>query len=280
MIDAGYESRELKVSWSRLREYRECMQKAARKAEGKKSPNTDIRNYFPGTVVDVCMRRWLSQPEPLRGGLASMVDTVLVQAEQEARDTGDGIVRWKHLGDKDEVRENCRECLTRLEPLLWELALGGRYWPAVRFREQLILPYLDGSPQRVWLVGEMDLLTEWTPQLFRVWDLKMTANKDYWRKTYAQLIFYTLAVWLRHKVIPEGAGLIQPMCPEQVLWFEFSDQDRRGLLTDVASYCSSVWRKEMPPKAGTEGCDRCEVRGACLRYAGELGGGRVPWPTV
>ena len=278
--ETGLEEREVKVSWTRLREHMECHQKAALKAKGLKSAVSDIRNYFPGTVVDVCMRRWLDREDQPPGSLAAMVDKILPEAEKDARESCDGIVRWKYPADRSEVLENCRTCLTRLEPILRELALPGRYEPAMRFRAALIIPYLDGSPQRVWLAGEMDLLTEHAPKAFRVWDLKMTANKDYWRKVTGQLLFYDRALWCMMGVFPENCGLIQPMCPEPVLWFQFTDQNRRELLASVVSYCRDVWLRDERPKADVEGCPQCEVKQACAKFAAPAASGRVPWPAV
>jgi PD-(D/E)XK nuclease superfamily len=281
-IYVGAEEREIGVSWSRLRDHMECHQKAALKAKGKKAPSTDIRNFFPGTVVDVCMRRWLDQDSPQIGEMTAMLDQVLVDAEHEAQKTGDGIVRWRHLGDRDEVRASCRELLERLEPILCELALDDSldYVPARRFRAPLVVPYLDGSPQRIWLVGEMDLFTQTRSQpcQYRVWDLKNTRNKDYWRKVTGQLLFYDLATFCLHGSWTSECGLIQPLCPERVLRFVFAEQNRRELLAAVTRYAADVWRNDQAPKATNEGCDRCEVRHACVRYASSTG--RVAWPAA
>jgi hypothetical protein len=278
---AAQNSREIRVSWSLMRVNWECRQKRARKIDSKKNPTADIRNFFPGTVVDICMRRWLDQDDPPPGGMQAMLDAVLDEAEVHARETGDGIVKWRHLGDKDAVRANCRTLLGRLEPILREKALSVDYAPAVRFKEPFTLPYLDGSPQQIWLVGEMDLFTSTPtsglPEL-RVWDLKNTANKDYWRKVTGQLLFYDLAVWVRHKRWTTECGLIQPMCPEDVLHFRFTEQHRREMLTHLAAYCRDVWLGDETPKAGTDGCGWCEVRSSCVRYAQPRG--RADWPAA
>jgi hypothetical protein len=278
---AGLEEREIRVSWSLMRVNFECKQKRARKLDTGKSPTMDIRNFFPGTVVDICMRRWLDQDNPEPGGMQAMLREVMETAEAEARETGDGIVRWRDAHDKTAVWSQCEELLFRLEPILRELALSVDYSPAVRFREPFTLPYLDGSPQRIWLVGEMDLFTSTpaqpVPEL-RVWDLKNTKNSHYWQKVVGQLLFYALAVWVRHQRWPAECGLIQPMCPEEVLRFRFTDQDYRELLMHLAAYCRDVWLKDETPKAGTDGCGYCEVRHACVRYA--VPRGRVNWPAA
>jgi PD-(D/E)XK nuclease superfamily len=279
---AGCAERAIKVSWSRLRDHMECHQKAALKEQRKKAASTDIRNFFPGTVVDICMRRWLDQDSPQVGEMTAMLDQVLVDAEREAQETGDGIVRWRHLGDRDEVRASCRELLERLEPILVELALDESldYVPARRFRAPLVVPYLDGSPQHIWIVGEMDLFTQTRAQpcQYRVWDLKNTRNKDYWRKVTGQLLFYDLATFCLHRSWTVECGLIQPLCPEPVLRFRFTEQHRRELWSAVARYATDVWRKDDAPKLTTEGCDWCEVKHACIRFASAPG--RVKWPAA
>jgi hypothetical protein len=276
---AGTEERAIRVSWSLMRVNFECKQKRHLKLTVKKPSNMDIRNFFPGTVVDICMRRWLELDDPPAGGMRAMLDEVLEFAEVNARETGDGIVQWRDLGDKAKVRAQCFELLGRLEPILRRYALAVDYSPAVRFREPFILPYLDGSPQQIWLVGEMDLFTRTQPVPdLRIWDLKNTANKDYWRKTVGQLLFYDLAVWVRHKQHAVECGLIQPMCPEQVLSFKFTEQNYNEMLMHLAAFCRDVWLRDVTPKAGTEGCSYCEMRSACVRYAGDRG--RVAWPAA
>ena len=68
------------------------------------------------------------------------------------------------------------------------------------------------------------------------------------------------------------------MCPEQVLSFQFTDQNRRELMMHLAAFCRDVWLRDTAPKAGTEGCSYCEMRTACVRYAGNRG--RVAWPAA
>lgn len=245
-----------------------------------KSPSTDIRVYFPGTVVDLAMRKWLDQPEPEPGWMAAQVNTLLDQAESDAKSTGDGVVRWRTPTDKQDTRAWCLELVTRLEPILLDLVIPYAYTPAHRFTTQLTVPYLDNSPQTVHLIGEMDLLvrTVEEPWRFRVWDLKGTADKNYWRKVTGQLLFYDLAVACMFGAYPEVSGLIQPMCEQQVLSFYFTAEHRMEALQQIVRYCQATWAGDVAPKDGTSGCDRCEVRHACVRYAAPAHG-RVPWPA-
>lgn len=279
---AGLEARELGISWSRLREHMECHQKAYQKSQGRKGPAADIRVFFPGTVVDRCMRMWLNSDDPPAGGMSAILDTVLDTEETEAQRTGDGVVRWRHASDKDEVRVWCRDLLTRLEPILREEALPFDYEPALRFRVPVTIPYLDGSPQRIWLAGELDLLVRCgsSPDTYayRVWDLKGTNNTGYWRKVVGQLLFYDLAMACKFGKYPEMSGLIQPMCADPVLRFVFTDQDRAELFSQLVRYCNDIWRRDFAPKADEAGCLYCEVRHACVKYPAAPG--RVPWPVT
>lgn len=261
----------------------ECPQHAHLKEQGKRTPISDIRVFFPGTVVDRCMRRWLDQDSPQPGQMAAWCAQIMEDEERIARETKDGIVKWKGPDDKAEVLATCIECLTRLEPILTRLVLPYDYEPAVRFRVPLMVPYLDGTPQRIWLSGEMDLLVGAQVRGVReheVWDLKMTTDSGYWRKTTGQLLFYDLAVLLLAGRYPLRCGLIQPMCKERELAFVFTDAQRRELLGHIAQYCSAVWRKEFPLRPTTDRCPWCDTRHACPRYAGDGGGGRVPWPVL
>jgi len=283
MTGTGLAEREIGISWSRLREHMECPQHAHLKDQGKKAPVTDIRVFFPGTVVDRCMRRWLEQEVPQPGQMAAWCAEIMETEERAARETKDGIVKWRSREDKAEVLANCIECLTRLEPILSRLVLPYDYEPAARFRVPLLIPYLDGSQQRIWLVGEMDLLTGCDTRhgrMHEVWDLKMTADNGYWRKTTGQLLFYDLAVLLMAGRYPVRCGLIQPMCAQQELAFTFTGEQRRELLMHISRYCAAVWRRDFPLRPTTDRCGFCDTKHACPRYAGDGGGGRVPWPVL
>lgn len=253
------------------------------KNQGKGSKVADIRIYFPGTVADRVMRRWLDQDSPQPGQMQAWVAQILEAEEQAALATGDGRVRWKHVGDKAEVLAAVTECVTKLEPLLARFVLPYNYEPAVRFRVPLVIPFLDGTPQRIWLVGEMDLLVGWEVPGARqhaIWDLKMTRDNSYWRKTAGQLSFYELVVFAWTGAYPVVSGLIQPLCDEPYKLFEFPDEDRRVLFGDVARYASAVWRKDFPLRPDPDKCPFCDTRHACPRYQPIPGTHRVPWTVT
>lgn len=267
--------RELAVSWSRIRVHEDCKQHAYQLAQGKRSKTPDIRVYFHGTVVDRCMRHWLESPDPQPGQMAAMVPDIINAEVETARDTGDGVIRWRSLDDRQHMTEWCIELVTRLEPILLERIIPLDYQPARRFRVPFTVPYLDGTPQQITLLGEMDLLTRDKQGQFYIWDLKGTADNSYWKKVIAQLLFYDLAVGAEFGRFSVGGALIQPMCDERVLFFEFTAAHRAELAQHLINYCHDVWRGDHAPKAGTQGCDRCDVRHACVRYAVPSGSGRA-----
>ena len=73
---------------------------------------------------------------------------------------------------------------------------------------------------------------------------------------------------------PEVSGLIQPMCPEQVLRFYFTPEHRREMFVTICQVAADIWAGNLPPKADNHGCDWCAVKAACPKYA--HGRGRVP----
>lgn len=240
-----------------------------------KSPISDIRVFFRGSVVDLAMRRWLEQDDPRPGWMAAHVDELLDKAEVDARETGDGVVKWRGPADKSQTRIWCRELVTRLEPILFELALPYEIQPASRFEVPLTIPGPDGAPRKIALRGEMDLITR-KPRTTAtaVWDLKGTEDTSYWRKVTGQLLFYEIAMRLMTGEWPKVSGLIQPMCPDPVLTFRFSEDDRMQMLQTICRVAEDIWRGELPPKLDNAGCSQCAVRAACPKFAHSRG--RVP----
>jgi hypothetical protein len=265
----------LRISWSRIRQYRECKAKAGLLAAGRKSPVADARNWFPGTVADRAMDDWLSLDVPRPGWMAAHVDEILDREEVVRRETGDGVVRWRDRGDKERVRDWCRECVTRLEPILFDLIIPYSYEPHARFTVPFTIPGPDGVPRQILLTGETDLRTWRSEKVpWSVDDLKATEDASYWRKVTGQLVFYEIATWGMTGRWPEVSRLLQPMCAEPVLEFRFTADHRREMFVTICDVASDFWRKNLPPKASSAGCDRCEVRQACPKYA--HGRGRVP----
>src|SRR5215472_17395832 len=121
MTSPNGEVKPLRLSWSRIREQEECSEKAWLHYERKAAvPMRDVRQFFRGTVVDRCMRDWLNEPTQDPGWMVARCAEILDREEKEAKDTGDGLVRWKSASDKTEVIAWCQGLLTKLEPLLFK----------------------------------------------------------------------------------------------------------------------------------------------------------------
>ena len=256
----------------------ECRAKGALVAAGRKSPVTDYRNFFHGTVADSCMRQWLSLDDPPAGWMAAHVDEIFDHSEVEVRETGDGVVKWRDSQDKAKLRAWCKDLVTRLEPILNELVIPYEYEVAARFKVPIDIPGLDGVPRQILLTGEMDLLTWWPGKVpLAIWDLKATEDTSYWRKVTGQLTFYQIAVWGMTGQWPEVCGLIQPMCPDQTPRFYFGAEERRQMFVTICNVAAEIWSKNLPPKSDSAGCDRCPVKQACPKFA--HGRGRVPAAT-
>lgn len=255
--------RPLRLSWSQLRVHEECRQKAYLMRQGKKNPAKDMRNYFPGMVADRVMQQWLADPQP--GAMSAMVDAALDLGEQDAIDTGDGVVRWRNRIDRAEVRRFVTEMVVKLEPVLNAFVTRFEYFAPHRFTETVLVPYLDGTPTPVTIVGEMDIKVR-TPAGWVVLDLKGTADPQYWRRCVGQLVFYDLAVLAAHQQRTEFVGIIQPMCENPVVAWAVQEQDRRELWARLVRMAQQIWSDDTACKDGTSGCTWCEVRHACPRY--------------
>lgn len=213
------------------------------------------------------MRRWLSQESPEPGWMAAQVDAIFAESEVIARETKDGIVKWRGPGDKDETREFCRDLVNRLEPILVKYVLPFEWQPAVRFSVPVEVPDLRDVVREIFLVGEMDLLVRDSEGRFAVWDLKATRDDSYYKKVLGQLAFYSLAVAGLHKQFPAMTGLIQPMCTQPVLPVEVTDQAIREMAGRIEKVARDIWAGNLAPKVSNAGCDFCEVQRACAKYA-------------
>lgn len=255
---------ELRISWSKLRTYEECPQKVHLLRGGHASPAKNIRNYAHGMVVDRIMRNWLNNPIHTAGQMVAAVDEMIDSVSRDAVEDGDGVLRWRNVNDRADMREFCRELVRRLEPILREHVLPYPYENGLWFDVPIAATAPDGSPGVIRLIGEMDLLVN--NDGWFIWDLKGTKDDTYWRKVVGQLVFYDIAVLGLHGTPSTRAGLIQPMCSEPILSFEVGDEHRRQIWTRILRMADSLWSKHMPCKEGTAGCSWCEVNHACPRY--------------
>lgn len=254
----------LRVSWSAIRTWEECHQKSALIREGKRSKVTNIRNFFPGTVVDVVMRVWLDLPaNSVRPPMADLVSDVMDRSQEDEKERGN-IVRFRNADDRAEVEKFCTELCARLEPILTKHVLPYPHEHGKWFKVPLSIPDQDGQPRDILLTGEMDLIVDNNGPV--IWDLKGTADNQYWRKVVAQLTFYDLAVWISSGTKTRHVGLIQPMCDERLLVLEVTDANRADLMQRIQRYAHGVWANERSCTEDTGTCHWCDVRHACSRF--------------
>lgn len=266
----------LRLSWSRLRTHAECHAKG-QLLRDHKSPTADIRNYFHGNVVDLAMRNWLRQSPPEPGWMAKHISQLMDQSEAQAKESGDGLVKWRHSKDKAEVLEFCRDLVVRLEDILTWLCLPYEWEEAVRFSTPVTIPGPDGQPRQILLVGEMDLLIR-DPRGVHIWDLKGTKDNTYYRKVTGQLAFYEVAWRAGSGEWPVRSGLIQPMCDQPVISFDFgqnNDAARNQLMGRIIGTANDIWAGRLDPKADSDGCGWCPVRHACPKFKVPGGSGRA-----
>ena len=264
----------LRLSWSRLRLHDECPAKGQLMRDHK-TPYKDIRSFFHGNVCDLLMRRWLDQEVPEPGWMLANLGQVFDESIVIARDTGDGYVKWKSATDRAEVLAFCTELVTRLEKILTAYALPFTWQPAVRFNVPIMVPDLHGQPREIRLVGEMDLLLTDSAQRTAVYDLKATKDNAYYRKVLGQLAFYSLAVRIMTGSYPHSTGLIQPMCDQQLLPVEITDQAKREMAARITRVAHDIWAGRLAPKADNDGCGWCPVQGVCPKFANLARRGRV-----
>lgn len=253
----------LRVSWSAIRVHEECHQKSFLLRDGRRAQVSNIRNFFGGMCVDQIMRDLLDNPLTRSYDLRGLVTATMDEMENKERGKGN-MVRWRDAADRNQIRDFCTELITRLIPILEEHVVPFPYEHGKWFKVPMSIPGLDGQPAEIVLTGEMDLIVDNDGPV--IWDLKGTADDNYYRKVVAQLVFYDLAVWASSGRKTRFVGLIQPMCTEQLLAWEVTDDARNQLLARIERYAHDVWRGEKACKEGTAGCQWCDVRHACSRF--------------
>lgn len=270
----------IRISWSSLRTYVECKQKAKLMRTGRKAALEDQRNFLPGTITDRISRDWLKDKDRQPGQMLLMLDEYFERAVAEAEESG--IVRWKSVDDREKVRADCAEAITNLEPILLEHVTP--YWhdQDVKFEVPMHAARNGGGdPIHVTLNGYMDYLVhDEEHDRWYVFDLKQTRNADYWKKTQGQMVYYSVATELRYGGRVEGAALIQPLLPEKhrLKPIEIGPEARLALFRDITNMANDVVNDAMPPKDDTDGCAWCPVKHACEKFLPEPGTRRMRLP--
>jgi PD-(D/E)XK nuclease superfamily len=262
-VTAVADDRPLRMSWSKIRAHGECAAIYDLRREHRSSIK-DIRNFVHGNIVDTAMRRWLSMQDPAPGWMAEQVDAIF---DECTKPSGEGIVRWKGVNDRNEVRDLCREGVARLEKILIRHCLPFDWDPAARFEVPVTVRYLDGSPRTVILNGELDLKIRDAARRVGIWDLKMTRDNQYYRKVLGQITFYALVERLITGEFPHATGLLQPMCDQQVLPLTVDMQAVREMAGRIERTAHDIWAGRLQPKPDGNGCFGCDVKFCCPAYA-------------
>jgi hypothetical protein len=262
---------EINVSWSRLKSWEECRQKAHLRGKGVKSPSSDVRVFFKGTVTDRVLRDWLQDPNRADWEMPSKVQEYMDLCEQEHRDQGTGIVRWQHADDKADSKIWCERLLTKVKPLVVKYVLPFNFEADKRFKAPIIIPDLEGNPVTINLIGIMDILVSFE-DWHSIYDLKATENEQYWKKTIAQLVFYDIAMRAILGTYARETALLQPMCKTKIMPMDIQPEDRTILMGKIIKYAHSVMREDFAPKEDDAGCNWCDVRSACAKFKPKANG--------
>lgn len=255
-----------KVSWSSLQRWELCKQKDYLVRQHLATGGTNVRNFLAGTTVDMIQKAWLDNPVgPMVGMVDEYFEKAIAQAEE--KDT----LKWRSKNDKHNIYKNCVLATEQLQPILEARVLPYEYEPAKRFYEPVQIKRLDGQVDEIILRGEFDLLVR-DPQddRFIVWDLKTTADNDYWKKSLGQLVFYDLVIFSMFGQPPKKTGFIQPLCNEQVKEFTFDNAIRAEMWGRINSMLQAEWAGDHTPKKDNVGCSFCEVAHACSKFQRKL----------
>lgn len=254
----------LKISWSALRNQETCKQRGFQIRSGHRAPLTNSRVFFPGTVVDRVVRDWLlTDPSP--GLMPDMVETIMEREWKTILDEG-GVITWRNSSDRAAVLSDCREAVTKIEPSLNTYVVPYEYQADKGFKVPVLIPHPAGGTEEILLNGYMDIEVKDDQGRFWIWDVKMTRNNDYWRKTVGQLTFYALSVLLSEGVLPVRVGLLQPMCDERVKAFAVTPDVSSQMMQRITGMARDIWTGEKTPRSDTAECSYCEVRHACTRF--------------
>jgi hypothetical protein len=256
----------LRISWSALRSHFECKQRGHLLRLGKRSTTSDIRVFFHGTVSDRVMRDWLATDDYPPGGMRRAVREIVDREEKSARESGDGVVRWKSRTDREDLIKFCEELADRLEPILYEHVVPYDYEVAKRFKVPIVVPYLDGTPTTIHLSGETDLIVGALGSSYKILDLKATRDDNYYRKTMGQMVFYDLAGKELFGTHPTEVGLVQPMCKQGVISWVVTQEQRMALMAQILEMTRDIWTQNFPLASDSGACRYCQVKHGCPKY--------------
>ena len=198
------------ISWTALRASEESGKKRSRE-----------KAFFDGNVCDSAMRRYL------RCQSRSLVE---ITREQFSLMEEDAKIKWRNAYERDKHLKTCEDAATKLEPMLKRYVIGRNFAVGQRFSVDV---EIDGTLTT--LVGEIDLYVVNEDSSITLYDLKITTNNRYWRKTMAQLVMYALAMELSGYIV-SGAYLLQPLCAKKFLQVDLGAQARNELVSSLGRF--------------------------------------------
>lgn len=258
-------SRTVKISWSSLKSHEECKQKGHLTREKKKIAVADIRNFFPGRVTDRVVRDWLNGAHE-KGSMLEMVEPIIERELGEAKGKSE-VVSWKSTTDRSFVAQQCIKAVKNIEPALERYVLPYQWQVDFGFKAPFLVGAPDGGMDRVVLNGYMDIIVfDSATETWRIYDVKHTENKDYWRGSFGQLAFYSLANMIMFGAKPVEVGFFQPLVGEQIKRFAITDSEVNHLSTRVQAMAYDVWSGDVEPRKDMKVCHFCEVKHACSKF--------------
>lgn len=252
------------ISWSSLQRWEKCHhhQKLSWEHRTIRS-GAQGRIFLDGTVADRAMRRVLESNNYERGDMAEHVDD-LIRAHAYGEEA-EGPIHWRGPNDRAIMANRLREGLTLLEPLLEKYVLPFPYHPEWRFTAYIQIPYLDGAPTTIKMVGGADVLVK--PGRFHLHDLKFTADANYWKKTLGQLTFYDIGIEAVLGEPPEAHAFLQPLVEsEPYKLVTVTDRQRAEMMARIIAFCRGIWLKDFAPKEDNDGCSKCDAVHACEKF--------------
>ena len=283
-IEDPADCKPLRISWSALLRHEECHFKEMAYRDGRRVDIVDGRNFIPGTIADLTMRKWLEQADPKEGELVPLIDDVF---EEVAIRNPERHIKWRGNPSDDQkaVRATVKEALERLEPWLVENVLPYDYQPEARGRALLAVPDVDGTLKSVQMFFAVDIAVR--PDKFALYDLKVTRDDRYTRgKTLGQLTFYAIA-WAAHHGITlrdiDTLAFVTPLTKQLVVPTQPTGDDFRYMMTRITSYAQGVWANDRSTKEKKDSnCSyRCDVRTSCPLFAvPQQESGRVSFSEV
>lgn len=260
------EHEHVRISWTALQRFEECPRQDKLHRDGLRQDIADKRNFLPGNIVDNAMRKWLEMDEPPAGGLVPLADEML----EKWTTNGEKII-WKgsEVSDRKRVLEDCRRALRTLEPWLTEHVLPYPYQPEARGYVEIQVPDQTGVLNRIELFYAMDILVQYAPDTFAIYDLKTTKNERYvYGKTLGQLVFYALGVSAAAEIPLRSitkTAFVTPLTRQLETVVVPDKDDYTKMLQRITAYAHAVWAGRHPTKEKKDSyCQyRCEVRNYC-----------------